>query len=323
MAGIRTASLLLLATACAEDAAEPRGGAPALRVGHFANVTHAHALVARELARSGEGWFEPRVGVPVEWSVHDAGPSAMEALVAGSLDLAYVGPSPAINAHLRSLGRDVFVVAGAVRGGAALVVRPDRGLREAADFRGRRIATPQLGNTQDVACRAWLVEHGLRVTQVGGDALVVPTHNPDQLVLFQRGDIDAAWTVEPWVSRIEREAGGQVLLEQTDDATTVLVASAKFLAARRDVAARFVAAHRELGEWLAANPDEAQRRLRDEFAELTRRPLAAELVAHCWPRLRFDAGVEPREFAAFAAAAQRVGFLRHGSDLGRFVERLP
>ena len=126
--------------------------------------------------------------------------------------------------------RRCAIVAGAVNGGSALVVQADAGLPKPADFRGKRIATPQFGNTQDVAARAWLVGGGLRITQTGGDAQVLPTANPDQLALFQRKQLDAVWTVEPWVSRLELEAGGKILVEEKDAITTVLVSSAKFLA---------------------------------------------------------------------------------------------
>ena len=162
----------------------------------------------------------------IEWYAYNAGPSAMEAIFANSLDLTYVGPNPALNAYARSRGEEVRVVAGAVNGGSALVVQPDSGLAKPADFRGKRIATPQFGNTQDVAARAWLVAGGLRITQTGGDAQVLPTANPDQLALFQSKQLDAVWTVEPWVSRLELEAGGKVLVEEKDAVTTVLVASA-------------------------------------------------------------------------------------------------
>jgi NitT/TauT family transport system substrate-binding protein len=192
-----------------------------IRVGLFPNVTHAQALVAKNLTREGRGWFEERLGVPIEWYVFNAGPSAMEAIFARSVDFTYVGPSPAVNAYARANGRDVRVVAGAMRGGEALVVRGDT-IKKIEDFRDKIIATPQLGNTQDVECRAWLINHGLRVTLVGGDARVLPTANPDILALFQQGKLDAAWTVEPWVSRLLAEAGGRIFLEPEATVTTVL-----------------------------------------------------------------------------------------------------
>src|SRR5689334_2118276 len=235
-----------------------------LRVGHFPNITHAQALVARAMERAGHDWFAARLGgnVKIEWYTYNAGPSAMEAIFANSIDLTYVGPSPALNAFYRSRGEEVRVVAGAVKGGSALVVQPDSGLTKPADFKGKRIATPQFGNTQDVAARAWLASGGLRITQTGGDAQVVPTQNPDQLSLFKSKQLDAVWTVEPWISRLEMEAGGKVLVNETDAVTTVLVASRKFLKEQPELVQRFVAAHNELTKWIAANPEQAQSLLR-------------------------------------------------------------
>ena len=130
----------------------------------------------------------------------------MEAIFAGSLDLTYVGQGPALNAHFKSKGEEIRILAGAANAGAALVIKPEAPIKTGADFRGKRIATPQLGNTQDISCRAWLKAQGFKVTQTGGDVIVLPTANPDQLGLFQSGGVDAVWTVEPWVTRLEREA---------------------------------------------------------------------------------------------------------------------
>jgi len=246
-----------------------------IRVGHFPNLTHAQGVIAHGLSRSGKGWFESRLGtnVEIQWFVYNAGPSAMEAIFTKSLDLSYVGPNPAINAFLKSDGKEIRIVAGACSGGAALVVQPDGRIKSDADFKGRKIATPQLGNTQDIAARAWLIGQGLKVTMTGGDALVIPTANPDQLTLFQRGDLDAVWTVEPWVTRLEREAKGKVYLEEASlwketggrYVTTHLVSSVKFLSERRELLAKFVAAHVELTQWIQANPVEAQRVLNNRL----------------------------------------------------------
>src|SRR4051812_19866450 len=255
-----------------------------IRVGHFPNVTHAQALVAHHLSRQGKGWFEERLGpdVKVEWFVYNAGPSAMEAIFANSIDLTYVGPSPAINAYAKAQGKDIRIIAGAANGGAALVIQPDLSLKAAADFRGRMIATPQLGNTQDVSARAWLVAGGLRITLTGGDAHVVPTANPDQLALFKQKRLDAVWTVEPWVTRLEMEAGGKVLLEESDAVTTVLVSSARFLSDRRGAAARFAGAHAELTDWIRRNPEEAQKMVRAELGAEMRSDISPDLIERAW-----------------------------------------
>src|SRR5678815_6044206 len=169
-----------------------------IRFGHFPNITHAQGVIAHALTRQGKGWFEERLGpnVEIQWFTYNAGPSAMEAIFAGSLDLTYVGQGPALNAHFKSNGEEVRVIGGAANAGAALVVKADSPIKTAADFRGKKIATPQLGNTQDISCRAWLKAQGFKVTQTGGDVIVLPTNNPDQLPLLQNGGVDAVWTVE-------------------------------------------------------------------------------------------------------------------------------
>src|SRR5947199_4205616 len=251
-----------------------------IRFGHFPNITHAQGVIAHALSRQGKGWFEERLGpkVEIQWFTYNAGPSAMEAMFAGSLDLTYVGQGPALNAHFKSNGQEVRVIAGAANGGAALVVAGDSSLKTAADFRGKKIATPQLGNTQDVSCRAWLAAGGLKITQLGGDAQVLPTQNADQLAMFQQKKIDGVWTVEPWVSRLEMEAGGKVLVEETDSPTTVLVSSVKFLQGNRAMVKKFVEAHRALTDWIAKNPVEAQKLVAAELADETKAKLSDELI---------------------------------------------
>src|SRR2546429_5940633 len=207
-----------------------------IRFGHFPNITHAQGVIAHALSRQGKGWFEKRLGpnVEIQWFTYNAGPSAMEAILAGSLDVTYVGPSPALNAYFKSNGEEVRGISGAANAGAALVVKADSPIKAPEDFRGKKIATPQLGNTQDISCRAWLKAHGFHVTQTGGDVTVIPTANPDQLGLFQSGGVEAVWTVEPWVTRLERDAKARVFLEYKATITTWLFFSVKFPRDRRD-----------------------------------------------------------------------------------------
>lgn len=295
-----------------------------IRVGHFPNVTHVQSLVAHHLSRTGHGWFEQRLGpdVKIEWYIYNAGPSAMEAILADSLDLTYVGPSPALNAYTKSNGEEIRIVSAAAAGGAALVVQPDSGLKEPAHFRGKTIATPQLGNTQDIACRAWLSNGGLKITQTGGDAFIIPTPNPDQLTLFKNKKLDAVWTVEPWVSRLERDAGGKVLVEQSKDSITVLVSGVKFLKRKHDLAAKFVRAHRELTEWILSHPDEAQQMVRQELAAETKADVSPDLIAQAWKRIVLTNDPSIEEYRHFVADAQRAGFIRSTPDLSRLIERV-
>jgi NitT/TauT family transport system substrate-binding protein len=294
-----------------------------LRVGHFPNITHAQGLVAHSLSRQGKGWFEERLGsgIKIEWFVYNAGPTAMEAVFAQSIDLTYVGPGPALNAYTKSNGAEVRLIAGAANGGAALVVQPDQNLKTAADFRGKKIATPQLGNTQDISCRAWLLAGGLKITQLGGDAQVLPTQNPDQLSLFQQKKVDAVWTVEPWVSRLERESGGKILVDERDVATTVLVARAKFLSEQRELTKKFAEAHAALTDWMAKNPEEAQRLIKAELLAETRSDMAADLIAQSWKRIVFTADVPRASIESFMQNSLKTGFLKSAPDLSKLFEK--
>jgi NitT/TauT family transport system substrate-binding protein len=317
--------LILLAAAmalpgCKEQAQSGNAGPLVLRIGHFPNITHVQALVANAMSRQGKGWFEQRLGpgVTIQWYSYNAGPSAIEGILAGTIDMTYVGPSPAINAYARSGGQEIRIISGAADGGSALVVQPDENLVTAADFRGKKIATPQLGNTQDVSCRAWLAAGGLKITQNGGDAEVVPTENPDQLALFKLKKIDAAWTVEPWVSRLEMEAGGKAIV-RGKDTITVLVTGAKFLADHREVVSKFVAAERELTQWIEDHPVEAQELVEYELNAETQGKISASLIAHAWSNITLTDTVSREALDQFVTNAQAAGFLRQVPDLSQLI----
>jgi NitT/TauT family transport system substrate-binding protein len=309
---------LLLLWACSRTAEEKT----TIRFGHFPNITHAQGVIAHALSRQGKGWFEQRLGsnVEIQWFTYNAGPSAMEAIFAGSLDLTYVGQGPALNAHFKSQGQEIRVLADAANAGAALVIKPDGSIKTAADFRGRKIATPQLGNTQDISCRAWLKAQGFNVTQTGGDVIVVPTNNPDQLALFQRGGVDAVWTVEPWVTRLERQARGKVFLEDTNVITTWLTCSVKFLNSHRDLAKKIVTANQELTDWMQAHPDEAQKMLIAELKEETRTDFAPEDVAQAWNRIKFTTEISNQLLTKAVQDGKDAGFYKGSTDTSKLVE---
>jgi len=293
-----------------------------IRFGHFPNITHAQGVIAHALTRQHKGWFEERLGpgVEIQWFTYNAGPSAMEAIFAGSLDLTYVGQGPALNAHFKSNGEEIRILAGAANAGAALVIKPDAPIKTGADFRGKRIATPQLGNTQDISCRAWLKAQGFKVTQTGGDVMVVPTANPDQLGLLQSGGVDAVWTVEPWVTRLEREAKAKIFLEDTNVITTWLASSVKFLKDHRDLARKVVAANQELTDWIQAHPDEAQKLLISELKEETKTDFAPDMVAQAWKRIRFTTEVSKELLAKAVQDGKDAGFLKGSTDTSKLIE---
>src|SRR5437762_7931782 len=183
------------------------GEARQLRLGHFPNITHAQAVYARA-----EGEFERKIGVPVKWVSFNAGPTAIEAMFGDAIDATFVGPSPAINGFVKSRGEKFVIIAGGASGGSGLVVRKDADIQNETDFDGKTIATPQLGNTQDVAARVWFGERGYKFREKGGTLTLLPLSTPDQLTMFRKKQIDGAWTVEPWLSRLELEGGGELFL---------------------------------------------------------------------------------------------------------------
>ena len=303
----------------------PSGGGPSgqavLRVGFFPNITHATALVGlhETTTKGAQGWFESRTGAKVEWIPFNAGPSAIEALLTGTVDVTYVGPSPVINGYTRTGGTDIRVLTGAARGGAALVVPKNSKATSPKDFKGRKIASPQLGNTQDVAARAWLRAGGLDVRPTGGDAFVVPTPNPDQFDLFKRGQLDGVWTVEPWVSRLELDAEGKVLVEETDVLTTVIATSMKTLARKSELTKKFLAAHEELTRKIAADAAWAKPAVNAALAKATTRAVPEPLLNRAWARLKFSTEVKADDFTVMQRQAKDAGLLPREVDLSKLI----
>ncbi len=324
MAASRPVLACALMLAACRGGPPPKGAPVTLRLGHFPNVTHAQALLGRA---SGE--LERTVGAPVQWTLFNAGPSAVEALFASAVDAAYVGPNPAINGFIKSRGESFVIVAGAASGGAALVVRADAGIASAADFHGKTVATPQLGNTQDVAARIWFAEHGLVSRDRGGDLTILPLANPDQLLMFTKREIHAAWTVEPWVSRLEQEGNGRVFLEEKTlwpngrYVTAVLVVRREFLQSHPDVVRGLLAAHVETTRRLNADREHAAQALCAELKRETAKELPLPIVRSALARVEF--GWEPLPAALDKAAldAFRVGFLTSRPDLSGIWELGP
>lgn len=198
-----------------------------------------------------------------------------------------------------------------------MVVNPALNISKPSDFAGKRIGTPQLGNTQDVACRAWLIDNGMNVTLTGGDAYVIATSNPEQLPLFKQGKLDAVWTVEPWVTRLLKDAGGKIYLSQDEAVTTILATGNRTLKKHPELVKKFIAAHKELTEWIKKNPDEAQKLAHAELESLTGGKVSFELVKAAWPRLIFTSDVNKAELQKFVDRAYSCGFLKERTDISK------
>ena len=185
-------------------------------------------------------------------------------LFAGAIDMTYVGPNPAINGYVRSNGEALRVVAGAASGGASLIVRNDSGINKPEDFHGKRVASPQFGNTQDVALRNWLKNHGMKTNDKGGDVQIVPMANPDQLTLFLKKDLDAAWAPEPWATRLIHEGNGRLFLDERtlwpngQFVIGLLVVNTKFLKAHPDLVKNWIRANVDLTDWINGSSTRSQ-----------------------------------------------------------------
>ena len=308
----RTAAALLTLVVTMVSHTYAQAGGAVIRVGAFPNITHPQAMVGRA-----NGWFERAMGpnVKIDWKIFNAGPSAIEALFAGAIDMTYVGPNPTISGYVRSQGEALKVMAGAASGGAALVVRSDSGINKPEDFHGKRVASPQLGNTQDVALRAWLKSHGMKPIDKGGDVQVLPMANPDQLTLFLKKQLDAAWAPEPWATRLIREGNGRLFLDERDlwpdrqFVITNLIVSSKFLREHRDLVKNWVRAQVELTDWINVHLLPAKKLLNEQIQRETGKALPSAIVDEAFTRIEITDDPIRSSLVRSAQSAYEAGFL--------------
>ncbi len=306
--------IILMLAGC-QSAATASSQKLVIRVGYFPNITHSQALIG--MAR---GDFQKALGgsVEIQATQFNAGPSVIEAIFAGQIDLSYIGPNPAINGFIKSNGEALRIVCGATSGGAALIVRPGANIKTAADLAGKKIASPQLGNTQDVALRGYILDNGLQTLENGGTVEVIPTDNPLILDMFRLGEIDGAWVPEPWASRLIVEGGGELFLDERDlwtetngeFVTAHIIVSAKFLAEHPDLVKAWIQAHIEVTRWELDNPAEAQALLNTEIEKLTGKKLAAEVLSMAWGRMTVTWDPISASLFTSAQSAFGAGFLK-------------
>jgi NitT/TauT family transport system substrate-binding protein len=317
------AGLVPAAAGCHKDGGAKSEAAPAaLRLGFFPNITHGPALVGLQ-----RGDFAKALApLTVDAKPFNAGPEAMEALFAGALDACYVGPQPALNGYLRSHGEALTVVAGAAQNGAGLVVRKDAGIKSPADLHGKKLASPQLGNTQDVALRMYLKENGLMPKDRGGDVQVLPLANADILALMKQKQLDGAWVPEPWTTRLVDEAGGVLLLDEKDRwpdkkfPTTVLVVTKKLATEKPDVVEKLVAANAATIAWMNEHPDDARALVDTGLQKWAKKALPPELLKKAFANVQFSPELLPAALEKQLADGRALGFLPAG-DVSGLVDK--
>lgn len=298
--------------------AAPEQSPKEVRIGYFANLTHAQAV----LGVAG-GDFERAVApARLTTRVFNAGPSLIEALFAGEIDIGYVGPGPALNAHLKSRGKGIRVIAGAAANGVVIVTGKHSGVRTIDELKGKRVATPQLGNTQDLSARHYLVKV---LGQPNADT-ILPIANAEQVSMMARGQIDAAWAVEPWGARLVEEAGGTIIAEEKDlwpgkqFVLTLVVASPEFLARYPDTVRRFLEAHCDWTDRLAKDAAKHIPALGAAIEKLTGKKLSEKILSDATSRVRFTTDPGMDSLSAFAQWAFELGLARSIADKASLVD---
>jgi NitT/TauT family transport system substrate-binding protein len=291
--------------------------APVIRIGFFANVTHAPALVAQQL-RLFET-FLGKDGTKVEYTAFNAGPAVIEAMKGGAIDVSYIGPNPSISGYTSTGGTLLRVVSGVTSGGAQLVVKPS--ITSPAQLKGKKLATPQLGNTQDVALRSWLKDQGFRTSTTGaGDVTITPTENATTLNLFKQGEIDGAWLPEPWASRLVLEAGAKVLLDEKElwpngeFVTTNIIASQAFLNKYPGTVRSVLQANNSAIKYIAANVEKSKDVVQAQITKWVGRPLPDAVITRSWGNLKFTWNPLPKTLAKSADDAVNAGLLTLGQN---------
>lgn len=323
--------LAVILSSCGETPAAVKPSAPGakaaapavVRLGYFANLTHAQAMLG-----VANGSFQKALGdVPLKTTVFNAGPSVVEAFFADELDLAYVGPSPALNAHVKSHGSAVRVIAGAASNGVVIVARKDSGITKLTDIGGKRIATPQFGNTQDISARHYVL--GVLKQQLkdtGGTTDIQNIANAEQLGLFKSGQLDVVWAPEPWGARLIHEAGGVLLDEEKNlwpeknFTVTLVLASKKFLETQPETVEKFLRAHVELTDWLNAHRAEAADASNAELQKLTGKSLKKEILADAFARIGFSTDPYAETIKTFAAWAYELKVSNAPADMNGFID---
>ena len=290
-----------------------------LRIAYFPNIGHAVPIVGMD-----KGFFEAGVGnaTKIETRVFDSGPQAIESIFANSVDLAYVGPGPAINGFLNSENNAVQILAGAASGGASFIVHPESEITSVSDFAGKKIAAPQIGNTQDVSLRHYLSENGLKSAEKGGSVIVYNIPNPDIYTLFVKDEIDGAWVAEPWATILETELHGKRLFHEEElwpnqeFASVLLIANTNYVEENPVLVANLIDSHQKTVDWINENPIETRDIFNDFLNSYLGQPLSDDVVDVALSNLLITYDPLPDSIHSFAEKANTLGYLgRNGYDL--------
>ncbi|SHJ78285.1 aliphatic sulfonate ABC transporter substrate-binding protein [Propionispora hippei] len=315
IAGVLAGMVLGLSGCSSQQASESKN--VKVRIALFPNITHSQGLVGK-----GEGRFEKALGEgnQVEWKIFNAGPSEIEALFAGEVDIGYIGPGPAITGYVKSKG-DLQIIAGATDAGSVLVSRSGLIIKDLKELSGKRIAVPQFGNTQDLSLRNILLENGLQDTTKGGTVEIRQADNPDIKTLLDQGAVDAALVPEPWGTRLIKEVKANLVLDEKQVwrngkyTTAVVIARTSFIKEHPDLVEKFLRTHVELTSYINENQAQAQETLNDQIKAITQKPLGKDLLADSFKRLTVTYDPQKESVIGFSKLSAAAGFVKEEPDL--------
>jgi NitT/TauT family transport system substrate-binding protein len=288
-----------------------------LRIGYFPNVNHAQAVLGFE-----SGDFQKKFlkdGITVKPQVFSAGPSVIEALFAHQIDIAYVGPNPAINGYVVSDGKDPRIISGAASGGVVFVVRNDSGIKSTKDFTGKKFASPQLGNTQDISLRSYLLRNGHDTKENGGDVEVTSASLQDILTLFLRKQIDGAWVPEPWGAILQKEANGSIFVDERSlwpdgkFVTANIIARTDYLKNNPETVKKLLVLHVDETMWINGHKDQAVRNFNTALKKLTGRMISEDVLGEAFSRIELTYDPIKESLFKLAKNEYELGFLSKGN----------
>ncbi len=290
-----------------------------IRVAYFPNINHAVPIVGIE-----KGIFQDQIGnnTVIESKLFDAGPQVIESLFAGSIDIAYVGPGPAINGFLKSEDHNIKILSGAASGGASFIVHSNSKINSVADFEGKRIAAPQIGNTQDISLRSYIFENGLKPAEKGGSVTVLNLSTSDIYTLFAKGDIDAAWVPEPTATILVQQLDGKRLFKEEElwpenkFASVLLIAREEYVNQHPELINKWLEANQQTVNWINSNPEQTKIIFIKFMKKETGKSLPGGLIDEAFSNLQITSDPVVSSIHTFAKKAYSLGYLgRDGYSL--------
>lgn len=286
-------------------------GKTKVRVAYFPNITHAQALVIKNQKTLEQKWKD---NAEVSWTSFNAGPAEMEAIFAGEIDLGYIGPVPALSANVKS-GGDVKIISNTTDAGSVLLKRKGADIQTVKDLAGKKIAVPQIGNTQHLILLHVLEENGLKITDQGGDVTINASSNADILNLIDNGSVDAALVPEPWGTTIEKSGNAEILLDENevfmngDYPVAVVVASKDFIEKHPDLVKEFLQVHEDASLYINEHPEDAQKTVNTEIQEATGKSLAADVIKSAFERMKINTKLNTKTILEFARISNNEGLI--------------